>query len=206
MFSFASKTQRRLSEQIFLEHRTPSICSRAQVEKMITISTDKAVNPSSTMGASKYAAESLPLTEIQLVEQSTPAYDSESVLKPGLGYPQHAQVHLRKNCLWISDSKVTCFAMPIPEASKLVIDALADSKGGEIFVLKMKAFVLGQLANAFREVLSPDTDFTVETRGIIGAEKLHEELVSSEEAKDFGKRKIISIIEPIGGRWSPGKK
>ena len=81
--------------------------------------------------------------------------------------------------------------MPIPEASKLVIDALADSKGGEIFVLKMKAFVLGQLANVFGS-LSPDTDFTVETRGIIGAEKLHEELVSSEEAKDFGKRKIIT--------------
>ena len=40
--------------------------------------------------------------------------------------------------------------MPIPEASKLAIDALADCQGGEIFVLKMKAFVLSQLAEAVK--------------------------------------------------------
>ena len=55
-------------------------------------------------------------------------------------------------------------------------------------------------------MLSPDTDFTVETRGIIGAEKLHEELVSSEEAKRLWETENHYIIEPIGGRWSPEKK
>lgn len=182
------------------------LAKRALVKKMITISTDKAVNPSSTMGATKYVAEKLTLDGNSTGKTKYACVRFGNVLgSRGSVIPNMYKSIAEKNCLWISDSKVTRFAMPIPEASKLVIDALADSKGGEIFVLKMKAFVLGQLANAFREALSPGTDFTVETRGIIGAEKLHEELVSSEEAKRLWETENHYIIEPIGGKWSPEK-
>lgn len=182
------------------------LAKRAQVEKMITISTDKAVNPSSTMGASKYVAEKLTLDGNSTGKTKYACVRFGNVLgSRGSVIPNMHKSIAEKNCLWISDSKVTRFAMPIPEASKLVIDALADCQGGEIFVLKMKAFVLGQLAEAFREVLSKGTDFKVETRGIIGAEKMHEELVSSEEAKRLWETENHYIIEPIGGIWYPEK-
>ena len=182
------------------------LAKRAQVEKMITISTDKAVNPSSTMGASKYVAEKLTLDGNSTGKTKYACVRFGNVLgSRGSVIPNIYKSIAEKNCLWISDPNVTRFAMPIPDASKLVIAALSECQGGEIFVLKMKAFVLGELAEAFRKELSLRSDFQLVKRGIIGAEKMHEELVSNEEAKRLWETENHYIVEPIGDNWSPVK-
>lgn len=180
------------------------LSKRHQVKKMVTISTDKAVNPSSTMGASKYIAEKLTLDGNSTGNTKYTCVRFGNVLgSRGSVIPNMYRSIVEKKCIWISGEGITRFAMPIPEASKLVIDALQNSQGGETFVLKMKAFVLGDLVQAFRKALSSYSDFRVELRGLLGVEKAHEDLVSEEELKRIWQNKNHYIIQPTYGHWHP---
>lgn len=176
------------------------------VEVVLTISTDKAVAPTSTMGATKYIAEKLTIdgnltnaTKFACVRFGNVLGSRGSVI------PSMVKGIRERGGIWISDERVTRFAMPVPDAAKLVIDAIDICSGGEIFVLKMKSFSLGQLVRVIRSIPLGSSGFKVVERGLIRAEKLHEDLVTSDEVARLWSSDLHYIISPPVGDWTPKK-
>ena len=179
------------------------LAKRSGVQTMITISTDKAVNPSSTMGASKYIAEKLTLDGNSTGKTIFSCVRFGNVLgSRGSVIPNMLKGIRERGVLWISDKTVTRFAMPIPDAARLVLNAAEACQGGEIFVLKMKTFSLGQLIEVMKSMKFSGKEFQVELRGVIDAEKIHEELISNEEANRLWETDTHFVIAP-GEAWEP---
>jgi FlaA1/EpsC-like NDP-sugar epimerase len=111
-----------------------------RIPKLITISTDKATSPSSVMGATKFIAEKVTLNaNYSCVRFGNVANSRGSVI------PVLIDNLVLGKPITITDTRVTRFIMGIPDAVKLVIQASQHARGGEIFILKMKAFRLGDL-------------------------------------------------------------
>jgi FlaA1/EpsC-like NDP-sugar epimerase len=176
----------------------------AGVQMMLMVSTDKAVSPTSTMGASKYVAEKLTLDGNSTGDMLCSCVRFGNVLgSRGSVIPAMVKGIKERGEVWISDEGVTRFAMPIPEAAGLVLDAVEMTEGGEIFVLKMKGFSLGQLLSVFKGMNLRDGGFNVDVRGLIRAEKLHEDLVTSDEIARLYETDSHYVVAPPVGNWSP---
>ncbi|MEN9626403.1 MAG: hypothetical protein RL557_731 [archaeon] len=163
-------------------HNLIDLCLKHKVKKTIMISTDKAANPSSVMGASKFIAERITLNANKIsddmkfccVRFGNVANARGSIIPIMIGRIKNDQN------IWITDPQVTRFVMKIPDAVRLVLKAVEITQGGEIFILKMKAFRLGDLADIMRNriagVLGKVID--VQTIGLVHGEKMHEELLN----------------------------
>ena len=152
-----------------------------KVPKMITISTDKAVHPVNVMGATKYIAEKITLNgNYTCVRFGNVANSRGSVI------PIFVDNLLNKNPITITNPDVTRFIMKTTDAVKLVIKATEYAKGNDIFILKMKAFKLGDLLNVLINRIAPKLNISkkeikVNTVGLVPGEKLHEELINNTE-------------------------
>ena len=174
------------------------------VKVMMTVSTDKAVAPTSTMGATKYVAEKLTIDGNLTGSTKCACVRFGNVLgSRGSVIPAMVKGIKERGAIWVSDLDVTRFAMPIPDASKLVLDAIEECDGGEIFVLKMKAFSLGQLLRVMKSMPFAEVGFSIDERGLVRAEKLHEDLVTSDEVVRLWESDSHYIIAPPVGDWSP---
>ena len=94
---------------------------------------------------------------------------------------------LNKKPISITDPNVTRFIIGIPDAVKLVIKATEYAKGGDIFILKMKAFKLGDLLDVILDRIAPRLDISkeeveVNVTGLVLGEKLHEDLINNTES------------------------
>ena len=174
-----------------------------EVEKVILISTDKAVNPVNVMGATKLLAERLMIssnvysgrdgTKFSCVRFGNVLNSRGSVI------PVFKKQISNGGPVTITDEGMTRFIMHIHEAAKLILTAGSLSDGGEIFILKMPSVKVPDLAEAMIEYYAPKYGFNVEEIDIeiIGkrvGEKLHEELMTPEElicAEDNGELFII---------------
>ena len=174
-----------------------------EVDKVILISTDKAVNPVNVMGATKLLAERLMIssnvysgiggTKFSCVRFGNVLNSRGSVI------PVFKKQIRNGGPVTITDKRMTRFIMHIHEAAKLILTAGSISDGGEIFILKMPSVTVPDLAEAMIEYYSPKYGFDVEDIDIeiIGkrvGEKLHEELMTPEEvqcAEDNGELFII---------------
>ncbi|MBN1855445.1 MAG: SDR family NAD(P)-dependent oxidoreductase [Dehalococcoidia bacterium] len=159
------------------------------VGRMVTVSTDKAVMPVNVMGATKLLAERLTLnaaldaptgTVISCVRFGNVWSSRGSVI------PVWIDTLRRGQPLRITDPNVTRFAMPPDEAARLVLSASESADGGQIHVLKMKAFRLGDLLDVMRLRIAPrlgisSEDVRVIKTGLVPGEKLHERLLSDDE-------------------------
>jgi len=159
------------------------------VEKFVTISTDKAANPTTVMGATKFIAERITLnanrfsnsgSSFMAVRFGNVANSRGSVI------PIFLTTLMKKKKLFVSDPEVTRFIMKIPEAVNLVFEAAKIGEGGELFILKMPAFRLGDLVDVVIEEVSPmlnikPEEVMVEIIGLSPGEKLHEELINEVE-------------------------
>ena len=172
------------------------------VKRFLQISTDKAVNPTNIMGASKRICEmviqhanKLPgNTEFVAVRFGNVLGSNGSVI------PLFKEQIKHGGPVCVTDREITRFFMTIPEAVSLVLQAGYYAKGGEIFVLDMgKPVKIYDLAvNLIRlSGYTPNVDIKIEITGLRPGEKLYEELLMDEEGLKTTDNKLIHIGKPI---------
>ena len=176
------------------------VAGETGVRRFVLISTDKAVQPATVMGASKAlaefavqaAAQRWPRTSFATVRFGNVLGSSGSVVpifrrQIALGGP-----------VTVTDERMTRYFMTIPEAVQLVIRAGSLGQGGEIFVLEMGEPVsIKQLAHDMIELsgLRPDVDIAIEEVGRRPGEKLHEDLFNPFELKQPTPAEKIMLAE-----------
>jgi UDP-N-acetylglucosamine 4,6-dehydratase/5-epimerase len=177
------------------------------VPKMITISTDKAVYPANVMGAAKFLAERITLNAntiskdhqiFSCVRFGNVAGSRGSVI------PVLMENLMNRKCLEITDREVTRFIMEIPDAVKLIIKSTDYVKGGEIFILKMKAFKLGDMLDVILNRIVTRLGMTkeqinVKEIGLVSGEKLHESILTDGECNRLYKIDNMFVILPDHG-------
>ncbi|MFX0548039.1 polysaccharide biosynthesis protein [Hathewaya histolytica] len=174
--------------------------SEFNVKKFVMISTDKAVNPTNIMGATKrfcemiiQAFDAVSSTEYVAVRFGNVLGSNGSVI------PLFKKQIAKGGPVTVTHPEINRFFMTIPEASQLVIQAGAMAKGGEIFVLDMgKPVKIAELAKDLIELsgLKPNVDVKIEYTGLRPGEKLYEELLMDEKALESTEHKKIFIEQP----------
>jgi len=176
-----------------------------EIEKLITISTDKAVNPINVMGATKLLAERLTISANYYKGARKTAFSCVrfgNVLKSRGSVASLFGEQLEKAApITITDPDMTRFAMSIPRAVELVLKAAEMAQGGEIFIFKMPAVRIGDLAQVMIEELAPEYGYDPKniTMNVIGkrpGEKHDEELMTQEEAEKACETEDMFIVLP----------
>jgi len=161
------------------------------VQKVILISTDKAVDPVNTMGACKYIAERLTIAannHLKNINTICAVVRFGNVLNSrGSIIPIFMSQIKEGKPLTVTDVEMTRFVLTIPQAVELVIKAGVLAKGMEIFILKMPVLKIIDLANVMIQKIGPRYNYSVDANPIeiIGkrvGEKLYEELMTLEES------------------------
>ena len=170
------------------------------VERFVMISTDKAVNPTSVMGASKRTAEKIVKCFAKRSSTRFVAVRFGNVLgSRGSVIPMFKSQIERGGPITITHPNMIRYFMTIPEASKLVIQAGAYGKGGEVFILDMgePVKILDLAEDLIRLAgLEVGKDIEIKFTGIRPGEKLYEELLTASEDITATKNKKIFIAKP----------
>ena len=158
---------------------------RHGVRRFVNISTDKAVNPTSVMGATKRTAEMICSTLNKMDGTRFISVRFGNVLASrGSVVPIFLNQIKNGGPVTVTDMKVQRFFMTIPEAVTLVFQAATMGQGGEVFVLDMgEPVMITQLAEDLIRInrLEPYRDIKIEFTGLRPGEKLFEELLTAEE-------------------------
>jgi len=181
------------------------VAMEEKVEKLITISTDKAVNPVNVMGATKMLAERLTISANYYKGLKKTIFSCVrfgNVLDSrGSVVPLFREQIRKGGPVIITDSDMTRFVMSIPEAVGLVLKAMEIAQGEEIFIFKMPALRVSSLAEVMIDELAPRYGYApesikIEVSGKRAGEKIHEELLTEDEADDALETEDMFVITP----------
>ena len=162
------------------------------VEKVIFTSSDKAVNPTNVMGTSKLMGERLITAANEDFRDNGPIFASTrfgNILgSRGSVIPIFREQIRRGGPVTLTHPEMTRFIMTVRESAQLVIDSAALARGGEVFITKMPAVRIEDLAEVMIEALAPRYGHAAETirvsiMGTKPGEKMYEELMSHEETR-----------------------
>ena len=185
-----------IKNNIFGTYNTADMAEKYECEKFILVSTDKAVNPTNIMGASKRMCEMV----VQCRKDSKTSFAAVrfgNVLgSNGSVIPLFKNQIAAGGPVTITDKRIIRYFMTIPEASQLVMEAGAMAKSGELFVLDMgKPVKIYDLAVNMIKLsgYEPEVDIKIEEIGLRPGEKLYEELLIKTEDLDKTDNNMIFI-------------
>ncbi len=190
-----------IKNNVFGTFNTVMTADKHRVKRFVLISTDKAVNPTNIMGASKRICEMIVQAYNKFSETEFVAVRFGNVLgSNGSVIPLFKKQIKEGGPVTVTHPEIIRYFMSIPEAVSLVIQAGASAKGGEIFVLDMgqpvKIVTLAE--NLIRlSGYEPYKDIDIQFTGLRPGEKLYEELLMSEEGLKATENKLIHIGKPI---------
>ncbi len=190
-----------IKNNVFGTYNVARCANEYGVKKFIMISTDKAVNPTNVMGATKRMCEMIIQTFSKVGKTEFVAVRFGNVLgSNGSVIPRFKKQIAEGGPVTVTHPEITRFFMTIPEAAQLVLQAAAYAKGGEIFVLDMGQPVkIYDLAKKmiFLSGYQPDVDVKIEFTGLRPGEKLYEELLMNEEGLEKTAHSKIFVGQPI---------
>lgn len=190
-----------VKNNIFGTFNVAKAASNNNVKKFVMISTDKAVNPTNIMGATKRMCEMIiqsidktSKTEFALVRFGNVLGSNGSVV------PLFEKQIAEQGFITVTHPDIIRYFMTIPEAARLVIQAGAMAMGGEIFVLDMGEPV--KILDLAKDIIrlsgyEPDIDIPIVFSGLRPGEKLYEELLMDEEGIQNTRHEKIFIGRPI---------
>lgn len=169
-----------------------------EVKKVLALSTDKAVNPVNLYGATKLAAEKLTVqsnayaggreTRFSCVRYGNVVGSRGSVVPKFFQQRENGK-------LTITDERMTRFWLTLEQGVNFVIRCLEQMSGGEVFVPKIPSTTIVDLAKA----IAPDA--TIDFIGIRPGEKLHEVLISEDEARSTVELEDMYVVQPAVASW-----
>ncbi len=190
-----------VKNNVFGTWKTAQAAAMNGTKRFVMISTDKAVNPTNIMGASKRICE-------MIIQTFNKHYDTEFVAvrfgnvlgSNGSVIPLFKKQIMAGGPVTVTHPDIIRYFMTIPEAVSLVLQAGAYAKGGEIFVLDMgKPVKILELAKNLIRLSGyrVDEDIKIEFTGLRPGEKLYEELLMEEEGLKETANKLIHVGKPI---------
>ncbi|MEK6263347.1 MAG: polysaccharide biosynthesis protein [Clostridium sp.] len=186
-----------IKNNVFGTYNVANCAHRFNAERFVMISTDKAVNPTNVMGASKRICEMIIQSMDKVSKTQFVAVRFGNVLASnGSVVPLFKKQIAYGGPVTLTNKYITRFFMTIQEAAQLVLQAGAFAEGGEIFVLDMgKPVKIYDLACDLIRLsgFEPDKDIKIVIIGLRPGEKLYEELLMSEEGLSNTKHDMIFI-------------
>lgn len=177
------------------------------VQRVLAISTDKAVDPTNVMGATKLLTERL-MSAAGLYKGSAPARFASVRFGNVIGsrgslVPLIRGQVARGGPVTITDPEMTRYLMPIGDAVHLCLDAMSRMNGGEVFILKMPRVRVGDLVEVLVEAYAPEfgyrpSEIAIETIGARSGEKAHEALMTADEAARAQLADGMYVVPSVG--------
>ena len=189
-----------IKNNVFGTYNVVNCADEYNVKRFVLISTDKAVNPTNIMGATKRLCEMIVQAKNKVSNTEYVAVRFGNVLgSNGSVVPLFKKQIAHGGPVTVTHKEITRFFMTIPEAVSLVLQAMSGAKGGEIFVLDMGEPVkIYDMAVKLIKLsgLEPGVDIQIKITGLRPGEKLYEEILMAEEGLTETKHDKIHIAKP----------